>query len=80
MEKDYEIKKISDYIWEVPKKGSMKVPVRIYASEKLLKKIKEDGSIEQGINVATLPGIQGKSIMLADAHRGYGASIGGVAG
>ena len=45
MEKDYEIKKISDYIWEVPKKGSMKVPVRIYASEKLLKKIKEDGSI-----------------------------------
>ena len=78
--KEYKIKKISDYIWEVPKEGDMKVPLRIYASEKLLKKIKEDGSIEQGVNVATLPGIQGKSIMLADAHRGYGASIGGVAG
>ncbi|MBS3146036.1 RtcB family protein [Candidatus Woesearchaeota archaeon] len=78
--KEYEIKKISDYEWEVPKHGNMKVPVRIYASEKLLKKIEEDGSIEQGINVATLPGIQGKSIMLPDAHRGYGMSIGGVAG
>lgn len=80
MEKDYGIKKVSKYVWEVPKQGNMKVPVRIFASEKLLEKIKEDGSIEQGMNVASLPGIQGKAIMLADAHRGYGASIGCVAG
>lgn len=78
--KDYEIKKISKYIWEIPKKGNMKVPVRIFASEKLLKKIQEDQCIQQGINVATLPGIQEKSIMLADSHRGYGFPIGGVAG
>ncbi|KYK26372.1 RNA-splicing ligase RtcB [Euryarchaeota archaeon SM23-78] len=57
----------------------MKVPVKIYASEKLLKKLSEDNSLQQGVNVATLPGIYKASIMLPDAHQGYGFSIGGVA-
>ncbi len=75
-----EYKKINDNIWEVEKTGKMNVPLRIYASEKLLKKMDSDGATEQGMNVACcLPGIYGKSIMLSDAHRGYGFSIGGVA-
>ncbi len=74
-----EIKKISDYEWEVPKEGKMNVPVRIFASKKMLEKIKQDDSIKQGINVATLPGIYKQSIMMPDAHSGYGFSIGGVA-
>lgn len=74
------IKKVTDYLYEIEKEGEMKVPVRIYASEKLIEAIQKDGALEQGINVATcLPGIYGQSVMLPDAHRGYGLSIGGVA-
>lgn len=72
--------KLSDCLFEIPKHGKMNVPVRIYASEKLMKKMLEDNCIQQGINVATyLPGIQKYSIMMPDAHQGYGFSIGGVA-
>jgi len=74
-----EVKKIKDSIWEVKKEGKMNVPVEIYASEPLLNKMKEDNCIQQGINVACMPGIVKKSIMMPDAHQGYGFSIGGVA-
>ncbi|PIN91972.1 hypothetical protein COU61_01705, partial [Candidatus Pacearchaeota archaeon CG10_big_fil_rev_8_21_14_0_10_35_13] len=73
------LKKINDYEWEIPKTGGMKVPGRIFASEKLIEAIKEDQSLEQVRNVAMLKGIIGKSIAMSDAHRGYGFSIGGVA-
>jgi len=72
-------RKINDHLFEIEKSGCMKVPVRIYASEKLMKKLGEDSSLQQGMNVACLPGIYGQSIMLPDAHQGYGFSIGGVA-
>ncbi|HHE36929.1 MAG TPA: RtcB family protein [Candidatus Woesearchaeota archaeon] len=72
-------KKITNYLFEIPRTGRMKVPVRIYASEKLLKRLSEDNSLQQGVNVACLPGIYKASIMLPDAHQGYGFSIGGVA-
>ncbi|MBL7054729.1 RtcB family protein [Candidatus Woesearchaeota archaeon] len=57
----------------------MKVPAIIYASEKLLEKIKQDKSLEQIKNVACLKGIQRASYAMPDAHQGYGFSIGGVA-
>jgi tRNA-splicing ligase RtcB (3'-phosphate/5'-hydroxy nucleic acid ligase) len=74
-----EIKKISEYEWEIPKTGKMNVPGRIYASEKLISLIKQDKSLEQVSNVAQLPGIINASIAMPDAHQGYGFSIGGVA-
>src|SRR3989338_9971137 len=74
-----ELKKISDNEWEIPKQGKMRVPVRIFASEKLLKLIENDKSLEQGMNVACLPNIQKFSYMMPDAHQGYGMSVGGVA-
>lgn len=74
-----EIKKISELIWEIPKKDNMKVPGRIYASEKLIEKIKQDKTLEQVKNVACLPGIEKASYAMPDAHQGYGFSIGGVA-
>lgn len=76
-----ELNKISEFIWEVPKeyRSDMRVPARIFASEKLMEKIKEDKSIEQAVNVATLPGIQKYSIAMPDIHEGYGFPIGGVA-
>jgi len=72
-------KKISENIYEISKTGKMNVPVVIYASEKLLAMMKKDITLEQAQNVAMLPGIVGKSIVLPDAHQGYGFSIGGVA-
>jgi transcription initiation factor TFIIIB Brf1 subunit/transcription initiation factor TFIIB len=45
-------KKISEYEWEIPKTGKMNVPVRIFASEKLLEKMREDETFKQASNTA----------------------------
>lgn len=72
------IKKIKENQYEV-KTDDMPVPLKIYATEKLLQRMQEDTCIQQGINVSKLPGIIKHSIMMPDAHQGYGFSIGGVA-
>jgi len=75
----FELKKISDVEWEIPKTEGMNVPGRIFASEKLLKDIQEDNTLIQVKNVAMLPGIIKASNVMPDAHQGYGFPIGGVA-
>lgn len=75
-----EVKKINDYTWEIEKTGGMRVPARVFASEKLLSKIKEDKTLLQAKNVAHLQGIQKHAYVMPDAHEGYGFPIGGVAG
>ena len=70
-----ELKKLSEFSWEVPKTGAMKVPAIIYASEKLMQKIREDKTLEQSKNVACLKGIQKASYTMPDAHQGYLVSI-----
>ncbi len=72
-------KKVNDFTYVIPKEGKMNTSVRIFASESLMSHLKEDRALEQGINVACLPGIRGESLMMPDAHQGYGFSIGGVA-
>ena len=74
-----EIIKISENIWEIPKTGNMLVTGRIYASDSLMLKIREDQSLQQVRNVATLPGICNYSLAMPDIHEGYGFPIGGVA-
>ena len=74
------LKKKSNTTWEIPityKKG-MRVPAKIYATDKLLK-VLDHHVIEQITNVATLPGIQKYAYAMPDAHSGYGFPIGGVA-
>ncbi len=75
-----EIKKVGDYVWELPKsyKKGMNVPARMIASEGLLNEM-DDGVFEQVTNVACLPGIQKYSFCMPDGHWGYGFPIGGVA-
>jgi tRNA-splicing ligase RtcB len=78
--KNIAIEKIHDYLYEIPATGNMRVPGRIYASEKMMETIiAEDESIQQVINVAHLPGIQKYSLGMPDIHWGYGFPIGGVA-
>jgi len=74
-----ELKKISNYEWKIEKQGAMKVPAIVYASEKLLKDMQKDNTLEQIKNVATLKGILKNAICLPDSHCGYGYPIGGVA-
>lgn len=74
-------KKITDYLWEISKsfRADMRVPARFYISEKMIEKILEDETVAQAINLTTLPGIQKYSLVMPDAHSGYGSPIGGVA-
>lgn len=74
-----ELKKITPYVWEIPKQGSMNVPGRLFTSEKLLELVKKDNSLQQVMNVASLPGIQKYAYAMPDMHQGYGFTIGGVA-
>jgi len=74
--------KINDYLWEIPTsyKPGMKVPARIYASEKMLEEIFRDQSLEQLINLSSLKGIEKYGLAMPDCHEGYASPIGGVAG
>jgi len=76
-----DFKKISDWLWEIPKsfRAEMRVPARIYVSEKMLEECFKDKSIAQLINVATLPGVQKYALAMPDIHEGYSSPIGGVA-
>jgi tRNA-splicing ligase RtcB (3'-phosphate/5'-hydroxy nucleic acid ligase) len=74
-----ELKRIHDYLWEIPMSGAMRVPGRIYASKRILDDIRDDPALEQVANVACLPGIAGYSLAMPDIHWGYGFPIGGVA-
>ncbi len=75
-----QVNKITDYLWEIPitEKEGMKVPARIYATEKLFKEM-DEGVLEQITNVATMPGIEQHALCMPDGHWGYGFPIGGVA-
>lgn len=73
------VKKIHDFVWEVPKEGKMRVPGRFYASQKMLDDIRRDNALNQVSNVAQLPGIIRHSMAMPDIHWGYGFPIGGVA-
>lgn len=57
----------------------MRVPGIVYAVRELLPNVASDRSLEQVVNVATLPGIVEASFAMPDLHWGYGFPIGGVA-
>lgn len=76
-----DLKRISDYEWEIPQsfREDMRVSVRLFASRKVLEDVVRDKSLEQAVNAATLPGLVGHVIVMPDMHQGYGFPIGGVA-
>jgi len=76
---DFKVKKIDEWRYLIPKKGAMRVPGLIFSSSELMPNIKDDQSLVQVVNVATLPGIVKHSLAMPDIHWGYGFPIGGVA-
>jgi tRNA-splicing ligase RtcB (3'-phosphate/5'-hydroxy nucleic acid ligase) len=73
------ITKIKDAVWRMEKEGAMKADGIIFATEKILEKMKTDRSLMQLANVASLEGIVGNALLMPDGHEGYGFPIGGVA-
>jgi tRNA-splicing ligase RtcB len=72
---------LDEYRFRIPRdeRRGMRTDVIIYASKELIDQIRKDQSLEQAMNVATLPGIVGYSLAMPDIHQGYGFPIGGVA-
>lgn len=78
---DTVLERVDAFRWRIPRsyRPDMRVDAVIYANEALLEPILKDLSLEQCVNVATLPGILKASIAMPDIHQGYGFPIGGVA-
>ena len=73
-----DIRRISETVWELPSsfKEGMRVPGRIFATEKLLREM-DDGVFDQLSNVATLPGIVNYAFCMPDASDARGLAPGG---
>jgi tRNA-splicing ligase RtcB len=80
MAKPAALARVSEAVWELPVsfKPGMRVPARIYGTEKLIGEM-DDAVYDQVTNVATLPGIVKYALCMPDGHFGYGFPIGGVA-
>jgi len=76
---EVELDQLSEFVWEIPQSGGMRVPARIYASEGLLGKMRSDLTLQQLSHATQLPGIHKFGLALPDAHQGYGFPVGGVA-
>ena len=64
----HDLIRITDYEWEIPQsyRSDMRVPVRLFATRKLLEQIIDDRSLEQAVNAATLPGLVGSVVVMPD--------------
>ena len=74
-----ELRRVDETLWEIPARGAMRVPARIFADDDILSAIAADKSLEQLRNVATLPGIVDAALAMPDIHQGYGFPVGGLA-
>lgn len=81
MSLDSRLQRLDDFRWRIPRDSAkgMRTDVVVYASRALLEQISGDQSLDQAVNVASLPGIVGPSLAMPDIHQGYGFPIGGVA-
>jgi len=80
-----ELNRVSQYLWELSPRGEMRVPIKLYVSESTASELVEEinrgeewSSLRQLMNVASLPGIVGSAMGMADIHPGYGFPIGGI--
>lgn len=76
-----DFKQLSPFLWEIPTtfRAGMRVPVRLFADDRLLEDALDDKSLDQAVNASMLPGLVGHVTVMPDVHQGYGFPIGGVA-
>ncbi|MDP8951461.1 MAG: RtcB family protein, partial [Actinomycetota bacterium] len=72
---------LNQYKYRIPREGKMEVDAAFYASREILEGLEAENyaSLQQLMNVATLPGIVEPALTMPDIHWGYGFPIGGVA-
>ena len=75
-----ELRKVREFVWEIPREGEMNAPARVLASDALLEQIGDDETLRQLRNSTHLPGITTHALCMPDGHQGYGFPVGGVAG
>lgn len=75
------VRRLGPVLREIPvtARAGMRVPARIYADDALWARIITDRSLDQLMNVATLPGVTEAVYAMPDVHEGYGFPVGGVA-
>ena len=75
------LNRLDAFAYEIPQsyKPGMRTSGLIFIDEPLLAQLRQDQAAEQVANVATMPGIVGRSMAMPDIHWGYGFPIGGVA-
>ena len=76
--KDIQLTRQSDAEWQIPQQSPMRVPCHVFATDAVRATL-DSATLRQACNVATLPGIVTASMVMPDAHSGYGFPIGGVA-
>jgi tRNA-splicing ligase RtcB len=71
---------LSEYVWEIPAgyRADMRVPARIYASDRLRNLMLRDRSLKQLVNTAAIPGVVKRVLMMPSGHLDFGSPIGGV--
>jgi tRNA-splicing ligase RtcB len=76
-----DVQPVDELLWEVGagERTDLRVPARVYADAELLAAIRDDDSLVQLQNVATLPGIVDAALAMPDIHAGYGFPVGTVA-
>jgi tRNA-splicing ligase RtcB len=77
----YPSRRVDPELVEIPReaRSDMRVAARIYANDLLWDQIRRDRTLEQLVNVSTLPGVVEAVLAMPDAHEGYGFPVGGVA-
>ena len=75
-----DFRKVREFLWELPAshREDMQTAVWFIADDELLEDALGDLSVEQAMNVASLPGLAGRVVVMPDVHQGYGMPIGGV--
>jgi tRNA-splicing ligase RtcB len=65
-----DFKRVAPLLWEVPTtfQHGMRVPVRLFADERLLEAALGDKSMQQAVNASTLPGLV-SHVAGADVHQ-----------
>ena len=68
----FELEQIGEVQYELGReqRSDMHVPVRVFADEELIAQIRRDHSLEQLVNVSTLPGITRAAMGMPDMHEG----------
>ncbi len=75
------LNRLDAFAYEIPQsyKPGMRTSGLIFIDEPMIAQLRQDQAAEQVVNVATMPGIVGRSMAMPDIHWGYGFPIGGVA-